>query len=166
MSNKSADILNGIYDRFIKSDEHPDVDEIIKSTPGLKIQKNKKHVYAIYIYFITIDISTFVYKIYDFDSDDTYLPKDNELVKKESESNLINCIDPDLTDSLDGIEQYMIVTAIFDKPKDKIQFEQDMVSKWEKTFSMTNNKIMLPNYNPDARSLIQAVYNYILRKGK
>ena len=164
MSSQPQVLLRAVYDSMIDSFSTEDtgtLEELMINTPKVKTKQNKgKRIYAIYAYLITIEIKNHVYRLTDYDKDHgkiEWKPKDNDKVFEESVSRCIR-----VSQEGSPIWQFMYLTAIFDPPKDRVQFELRLIKYWVKNFDQfQNDPYLLPKYNEQAASLVKAIYIHI-----
>lgn len=169
MSSQPQVLLRAVYDSMIDSFSTEDtgaLEELIINTPRVKTKQNKdKRIYAIYAYLITIEIKNHVYRLTDYDEDHgkiEWKPKDNDKVFEESVSRCIR-----VSQEGSPIWQFMYLTAIFDPPKDRVQFELRLIKYWVKNFDQfQNDPYLLPKYNEQAASLVKAIYTHMIKKGE
>lgn len=169
MSSQPQVLLRAVYDSMIDSFSTEDtgtLEELMINTPKVKTKQNKdKRIYAIYVYLITIEIKNHVYRLTDYDEDHgkiEWKPKDNDKVFEESVSRCIR-----VSQEGSPIWQFMYLTAIFDPPKDRVQFELRLIKWWVKNFDQfQNDPYLLPKYNEQAASLVKAIYTYMIKKGE
>ena len=169
MSDQPQILLRAIYESMIDSFSTEDtgtLEELMINTPKVKTKQNKgKRIYAIYAYLITIGIKNHAYRLTDYDKDCgkiEWKPKDNDTVFDESVSRCIR-----VSQEGSPIWQFMYLTAIFDPPKDQIQFELRLINYWvPHKDQFQNDPYLLPKYNEQAASLIKAIYTYMIKKGE
>lgn len=169
MSSQPQVLLRAVYESMIDSFSTEDtgtLEELMINTPKVKTKQNKgKRIYAIYAYLITIGIKNHVYRLTDYDDDHgkiEWKPKDNDKVFEESVSRCIR-----VSQEGSPIWQFMYLTAIFDPPKDQVQFELRLINYWVKNFDQfQNDTYLLPKYNEQAASLVKAIYTYMIKKGE
>lgn len=169
MSDQPQILLRAIYESMIDSFSTEDtgtLEELMINTPKVKTKQNKdKRIYAIYAYLITIEIKNHMYRLTDYDTEYgkiEWKPKDNDKVFEESVSRCIR-----VSQEGSPIWQFMYLTAIFDPPKDRVQFELRLIKYWVKNFDQfQNDPYLLPKYNEQAASLVKAIYTYMIKKGE